>query len=88
MKTGLNITVFTTKEELLNAKAGSTTMIASKAKTKEADFQLIVSLDACDILDGEIRINLSLIRNGLEDVGRIMGEAMGSELQRIIQSLG
>lgn len=87
MNTGLNITVFVSRKELTNAKQGGTTMIASKTKTKDAEYQVNVSLDACDILDDEVRVNLSVVRKNIEDLGKVMGEAMGAELQKVFAAL-
>ncbi|GIO33112.1 hypothetical protein J2TS6_42530 [Paenibacillus albilobatus] len=85
--TGINILLYVTRKELLNAKQGGSTMIASKGKTKEAEFQINVSLDACDILEDEVRVNLSMARKGIEEAGKVMGEAMGAELQRAFAAL-
>lgn len=87
IKTGLNILLYVTKEELINAKNGSTTLIASKVKTKEAEHQISVSLDACDILDNEVRVNLSLVQQSVEELGKTMGEALGKELERVFANL-
>ncbi|WP_409346750.1 hypothetical protein [Paenibacillus sp. MBLB4367] len=87
MKTGLNITLFVSKEELVNAKAGGSTLIGSKVKTKEAEYQITAALDACDILDTEVRVNLSLVRNNAEEAGRLIGEAMASELDKVFSKL-
>lgn len=86
--TGLNIILFVSRKELINAQQGGSTMIASKIKTKDAEYQVNVSLDACDILDDEVRVNLSLVRKNIEEAGRAMGEAMGAELQKAFASLG
>jgi len=75
--------VYTTKEELLNAKNGGTTLVASKTKTKDAEYQISVPLDACDILDDSVRVNLALIQQSIEDVGKVIGEAMSAELAKV-----
>ncbi|MGG4346457.1 hypothetical protein ABEW68_33060 [Paenibacillus lautus] len=85
--TGVNISLYVSRKELMNAKQGGSTMVASKCKTKEADYQVNVSLDACDILEDEVRVNLSVIRSSVEQAGKVMGEAMGAELQKVFAGL-
>lgn len=82
-KTGLNILAYTSQKELMNAQNGASTLIAFKTKIGESDYQIYVPLDACDILGNEIRVNLSLIRQNVEDVGRVMGDAIGKELEKV-----
>lgn len=84
-KTGLTLTLWTSKDELYNAKNGGSTLIASKSKTKDADIEISVSLDACDILDNEVRVNLTLVRQNINDIGQSLGESMGKELERIFK---
>ncbi|MDX2330466.1 hypothetical protein GOL43_34220, partial [Sinorhizobium medicae] len=71
--TGLNISLYVSRKELLNAKQGGSTMIASKTKTKDADYQVNVTLDACDILEDEVRVHLSVISKSIEEAGKAMG---------------
>ncbi|MBE7682037.1 hypothetical protein [Paenibacillus sp. P13VS] len=87
IKTGVTLTVYASKAELGNAKDGLSTLIASKTKTKEAEYQLNVSLDACDILDDEVSVNLSVIRANLEDMGQEIGSAMAAEIQKVFNQL-
>ncbi|MCY9539162.1 hypothetical protein M5X17_26415 [Paenibacillus alvei] len=86
--TGLNMTLFVSRKELTNAKQGGSTMIASNIKTKDAVYQVNVPVDACDILDDEVRVNLSMVRKNIEEAGRVMGEAMAAELHKVFAALG
>lgn len=85
--TGINISLYVSRKELINAKQGGTTMIASKTKTKDAEYQVNVTLDACDILEDEVRVNISMISKSMEEAGKAMGEAMGAELQKVFAGL-
>ncbi|PAF31872.1 hypothetical protein [Paenibacillus sp. 7516] len=87
IKTGLSLTVYVSKEELVNAKSGGSTMVASKSKTKEAEYQLSVTLDACDILENEVRVNLTMVRASFEAAGEVMGAAIGAEIQKVFAQL-
>lgn len=87
MKTGLVLTLYVSKDELMNAKAGGSTMVASKVKTKDADYQMSVSLDACDILENEVRVNLTLVRNNVEETAQAFGTALGTEFQKVLSQL-
>ncbi|WP_458462412.1 hypothetical protein [Paenibacillus sp.] len=87
IKTGLNLTVYVSKEELDNAKNGGSTMVASKAKTKDAEYQLSVPLDACDILANEVRVNLTVVRTDLDAAGQAIGSAMAAEMQKVLSQL-
>jgi hypothetical protein len=86
-KTGLNITLYTSKDELVNAKSGGSTLVASKTKTKDADFQIIVSIDACDLLETEVRVNLTLLKASVEEAAQEFGAAMGNEINRVLSQL-
>lgn len=85
--TGINISLYVSRKELINAKQGGTAMIASKTKTKDAEYQVNVTLDACDIFEDEVRVNLSMISKSMEEAGKAMGEAMGAELQKVFAGL-
>ncbi|MCL6442553.1 MAG: hypothetical protein K6T83_03680 [Alicyclobacillus sp.] len=85
--TGVSLTLWASREELQNAKNGASTLVASKAKTKDADIQIIAALDACDILENEVRVNLTLLHQNIDNLGQIIGEAMGRELEKVIKSL-
>jgi hypothetical protein len=83
--TGITINVWASKTELMNAKSGGSTLVASKAKTKEADIQILVPLQACDILDDEVRVNVTLIKQSIDNLGKTVGEAMGKELEKVFK---
>lgn len=85
--TGISMFTWTSVKELQNAKNGGSTLLASKSKSKDMDIQISVPIDACDILDSEIRVNTTLIQTSFEDLGKKMGEAVGAELQKVFKAL-
>lgn len=88
MKAGISIALYVSREELINAKDGGSTLVASKAKTKEADYQIIVDLGGCDILENEVRVNLASLKAKAEasanELGLIMGQSMAAELEKVM----
>lgn len=85
---GINLHLWVSKAELMNAKQGGTTLRASKSKTKDADIEITIMLEACDVLDDEIRVNLALVQNNLEELGKMFGETIGNEFQKLLKDLG
>jgi len=89
MTSGLSLHLYTTKQELDNAKNGVSTIVAwAKGKQpKEAVYHIGVSVDICDVLDGEVRVNVSKTADELNKVSAAMGAAMGAELEKIFKQL-
>ena len=85
--TGLTIHLYTTKEELINAKNGVSTIVGwtKEQKTKDATFHISVSIDICDILDKEVRVNVSKTKEQLDSAGAMIGDAMGKELEKVFK---
>ena len=81
--TGLTIHLYTTKEELINAKNGVSTI--KEQKTKDATFHISVSIDICDILDKQVRVNVSKTKEQLDSAGAMIGDAMGKELEKVFK---
>jgi hypothetical protein len=84
--TGLSSTVFTTREEILNAKQGGSTLVAfDKPDNKTGrTYQLSVTVDACDFLEGgEVRVNLDKVSMTMTKMGEVVGASMGAELERV-----
>lgn len=86
LNTGVFLHLYTTKEELLNAKNGVSTILAwVKGKQPEnAIYHIHISLDVCDVLDNEVRVNVSKVLNQLENIGITMGDAIGREIEKMV----
>lgn len=90
MSTGLSLHLYTTKQELNNAKNGVSTIIAwAKGKQpKEALYHIGVPIDICDVLDdGEVRVNVSKMDGELEKSATLMGTVMGAEIEKAFKRL-
>jgi len=85
MATGLSLHLYTTKQEIDNAKNGVSTIVAwPKGKQpKDAVYHVSVSVDICDVLDGEVRVNVSKNAAELEKMSSTIGAAMGAELEKV-----
>ena len=79
--TGISVYVWTSQAELVNAKSGGTTLIAYKAKSKDADIQIGVTADACEFVGDQVRVNTTLIKQSTEALGKTLGDAMSSALK-------
>jgi hypothetical protein len=87
MSTGLSLHLYTTKQELDNAKNGVSTIVAwvKGKQPEEAIYHISVSVDICDILDGEVRVNVSKTDDELNKMSATMGAAMGAELEKVFK---
>jgi len=87
--TGLGLHLYTTKEELDNAKNGVSTIVgwAKEQKPKGAIYHIGASLEICDVLEKEVRINISRVKEQMDLAGSLVGEAMGKELEKIFKGL-
>ncbi|WP_088224938.1 hypothetical protein [Desulfosporosinus sp. FKB] len=85
MLTGLTLHLYPTKQEMDNAKNGVSTIVAwSKGKqSKEATYHISASADICDILDGEVRINIIKTDGELEKMSAKWGLLLGAELEKV-----
>ena len=85
MATGLSLHLYTTKQELDNAKNGVNTIVAwPKGKQpKDAVYHVGVSVDICDVLDGEVRVNVSKNAAELEKMSSAMGATFAAELEKV-----
>ena len=82
---GLTLHLYTTKDELDNAKNGVSTIVGYTKEQKQtgAIYHISASVDICDILEKEVRINVSKTQEQLDALGITMGEAMGKELEKV-----
>jgi len=85
--TGLTLHLYTTKEELDNAKNGVSTIVGWTKEQKQtgAVYHISVSLDVCDVLEKEVRINVSKVQEQLASAGAMMGETMGKESEKVFK---
>jgi hypothetical protein len=88
MASGLALKLYTTKEEIDNAKAGVSTIVAWPEANKPlgAYYEVSASLEICDVLSGEVRINTSKQDDEMKKAAALMGEAMGKELEKVFKS--
>lgn len=87
MATGLSLSLYTTKQELDNAKAGVSTIVAwtGDKKPENAIYEVNANLEICDVLDTEVRVNVSKAQDELKKVAEIMGTVMGTELEKVLK---
>lgn len=88
MSTGLSLHLYTTKQELDNAKNGVSTIVAwVKGKQPEnAVFHIGTSADICDVLEsGEVRVNVFKTQGELDKMSATIGAAMGAELEKVFK---
>jgi hypothetical protein len=87
--TGLALHLYTTKEELDNAKNGISTIVGwtKEQKPVNAYYHISVSMDICDILEKEVRVNVSKTNDQFEAIGLVMGETFGKEFSKLIESM-
>jgi len=85
--TGMSLHLYTTKEELDNAKNGVSTIVGwtKEQKPVNAYYHISVSSNVCDILEKEVRINISQVNDQLENLGVIMGEAFSKEFEKMLK---
>lgn len=85
--TGLSLHLYTTKEELDNAKNGVSTIVGwtKEQKQTSAVYHISVSADICDVLEKEVRINISKVEEQLLTASAGIGEAMGKELEKVFK---
>jgi len=89
MATGLSLHLYTTKQELDNAKKGVSAIVAwPKGKQpKEAIYHVSASADICDVLDGEVRVNIFKTAAELEKMSSAMGATFAGELAKVFNQL-
>ena len=85
--TGLSLHLYTTQNEINNIKNNVSTIIAwtKENKPENAKYHISVSADVCDVLENEIRVNISKIQDYFNNLGAMMGEAMGKELEKVFK---
>lgn len=87
--TGLTIHLYTTKEELDNAKSGVSTVVGWTKEQKQtgAIYHISASLDICDVLDKEVRINVSKVKEQMDSAGALVGEEWVRNWRRYLNNL-
>lgn len=78
---GISLTLYTSKVELDALKAGSTTLIASPKPQGDNFFQISVSVDSCDVVGDQVRVNTIALKKAMDDIGNQMGVAIGQALE-------
>lgn len=85
---GITLTLFTSLQELQSTKDGGSILLARNTKTKVNEYQISATLDACELLEGgEVRVNLTLVKKSVDDIGSAVGAAMGAELEKVLTKL-
>jgi len=79
MASGLALKLYTTKEEIDNAKAGVSTIVAWPEANKPlgAYYEVSASLEICDVLSGEVRINTSKQDDEIKKNSSVYGRGYG-----------
>ncbi len=88
--TGISLKLFTTWTELQAVKDGTSTMMiayTADKKPKEAVHEIIVALDGCEVTDKEVRVNVSVIKRDVNELGEMMGKAIGAKLEEVLSKL-
>lgn len=87
MASGLSLHLYTTKQELDNAKNGVSTIVAwPKGKQpKDAIYHVSASVDICDVLDNEVRVNVFKTADELEKMSSAMGATFAAELEKVFK---
>ncbi len=90
MNINIPLILYTSKEELLAAKSGSSMILASAIKTEGKPFSFTAILDSCDVIDEQnVRVNLAILKDKAESAAKEYGEAIGKALAEVIeQSVG
>lgn len=85
---GVSLHVYTTKEEITNGKNGVNTIIGWTEfdRPENAKYHIQVSIEACDILENEIRVNVVKAADSIAKAGTIVGEAVGKELDKVFKN--
>ncbi|WP_010500645.1 hypothetical protein [Paenibacillus elgii] len=89
--TGIILKLFTTWTELQTVKDGTSTMMiayTADKKPKEAVYEIMVALDGCEVADKEVRVNVSMIKRDANELGEMVGKAIGAELEKVFKQLG
>jgi len=94
---GIALHLYTTEKEIYNAKKGITTIVGYLKEFKPVDalYHISVPANVCDIVDEEVRINLNKIQSDKEKefikagnmIGKAMSDAMGKEMQRLMNNM-
>ncbi|WP_407311007.1 hypothetical protein [Desulfosporosinus sp. SB140] len=89
MATGLSLHLYTTKQELDNAKNGVSTIVAWAVgkQPKDALYHISASVDICDVLEEEVRVNVFNTDGELEKMSLKMGEGFAAELEKVFKQL-
>lgn len=87
MASGVSLQLYTTKQELDNIKNGVSTIVAwaPGKEPDEAIYGISVSIEICDVLDGEVRVNVSRAGDEIKKMGEIVGAAIAAELDKVFK---
>jgi hypothetical protein len=87
---GISIHIYTTKEEIINGKNGVSTIIGWSEidKPENAKYCLMVPTESCDILENEIRVNVSKALESIREAGTVVGKAVGEEIEKVFKQFG
>jgi hypothetical protein len=87
--TGMSLHLYTTKEELQNASNGVSTIVGwtKEQKPEGANYHISASTMICDVLEKEVRINVSRASEEFDKIGSMMGITMAAELEKAFKNL-
>jgi len=55
-------------------------------KQTSAVYHISASVDICDVLEKEVRINISKVKEQMDVAGLMVGEAIGKELEKVFKA--
>ncbi len=87
MASGVSLHLYTTKQELDNIKNGVSTIVAwvDGMQPEDAVYQISAGIDICDVLTGEVRVNVSRAGDEIKKMGEIVGAAIAAELDKVFK---
>ncbi|MCM3143053.1 hypothetical protein [Brevibacillus sp. MER 51] len=88
--TGVNLKLATTWSELQAVKDGTSTMMIAYTKDTAptaASFDISVPLDVCVVVGKEVRVNFSRIKETASELGELMANTFGAELDRVFKEM-
>lgn len=88
--TGINMRLYTTWNELLAVKDGTSSMLVAYTdgnKPKDATFEITVPLEGCEVTTKEVRVNLTTISRDAVKIAETMGRAMANQLNKLISEI-
>jgi hypothetical protein len=89
MTTDISISIFTTKAEIDNLKKGSTILLGwiEGYQPEDAIYRISTSLDACEIVDKQVRVNTTVVQQSIKQMGEVIGSEIGKQLQLVFAQL-